>query len=151
MSIYSDRAAITRFLIDKGPDRDFVDCNGTIPLLTAIFSLAYECLAVLLDASVSIHYVHKSATTILHWTACWGDNRIVEIILRSRIGGLDIHTIDSKGRTPMQVLESRPNRPAGLDESFVRLLTSIVAEDIEGSDSEVYLNADEGGRQSSLV
>ncbi|KAL9127068.1 MAG: hypothetical protein Q9175_007808 [Cornicularia normoerica] len=143
-SVFCDRAAITQFLIDKGLDRDFVDPDGTTPLLKAVSNLAYECLTVLLAASVNIHYVHRSGATILHWTACWGDNRIVEILSRSQIRGLDIQAIDSKGRTPMQVLESRPNRPAGFDEYFARLLAGIAAANIEDSDSEVYLDADEG-------
>ena len=143
-SVFNDRAAITRFLIDKGLDPDLNDANGNTPLFTAISSLAHECLAVLLAASVNITHVNISGATVLHLTASWGDNRIIDTLLRSQIRGLDIQAIDMKGRSPMQVLESRPNRPSGLDESFARLLANIEAADIEDNDSEVFLDADDG-------
>ena len=119
------------------------DANGNSPLLTAICSLAYECLAVMLAASVNITRVNKSGATLLHLTACWGDDRIVDTLLRSQIRGLDVRAINKMGRSLMQVLASRPNRPVGLDKSFVKLLANIEAVDIKDNDSNVFLDADD--------
>lgn len=143
-SCLSDRAAITRFLIDQSLDPNRVDADENTPIFTAISGHGFECLAALLAAPVNMTHLNKKGATILHWTACWDDVQTVNILSGSRVRDLDTQAIDEKGRSLMQVLESHPNRPAGFDEAFAWLLANVErARADEGGISDVFFDCAE--------
>ncbi|MCJ1314219.1 hypothetical protein MMC25_007899 [Agyrium rufum] len=120
---------------------DYVDDDGSSALEECICHLSYEFLELLLGKKASYVTVNKFGWTVLHTTACMGDIRIVEILTRFGLRGVDPEAKNKAGDTARQMLEKRIASPSGFPEAFDRLLESVrEANEEDFVDAEEYLS-----------
>ena len=130
---------VAQFLVSEGFDKELADSEGNTALFHGLkFSSYRSRLKWLLAAGANVSHVNNAGSTFLHWTARWGDEKLMNIINNSNINprNISVDALDNKGRTAMQVLEERTDQPVGLREAFAMLVASIQAKQTEIEDVE---------------
>lgn len=133
---------IGSFLLKANANIRTASEGGETPPFHAIFGGSYEFLELLLQSGADCTNVTIQGSTILHFTAQHGDAKTTRILTSAGLRGINPDAIDSKGRTAMQVLEQRPVIEEGFKEAFRKLMDSIIATRVEGSeDSDTWFDA----------
>lgn len=119
---------VAHLLVSEGCDMELDDAEGNTALFFHIqFPYYRSVLGWLLAAGVNASHINKAGSTMLHWTARWGDTSLVNFLCNANLRSVDVNALDNKGRTAMQVLEERSDSPIGLLEAFTRLIACIQA------------------------
>ncbi|KAI9893379.1 MAG: hypothetical protein M1814_006675 [Vezdaea aestivalis] len=137
---------VAHFLISHGLNMELTDSQGNTALFRCFLSPNHQvALKMLLDIGVNVSHINKAGYTLLHWAARWGCKNHMDTLNNSHIRNIDVNALENRGRTAIQIFEERIDRPAGLQESFTNLISSIQANQLEDEDlSEEFFDAIEG-------
>ena len=129
--------AIT-YLLAHGVDINHRDWEGDTPLTEAIGQSAYAALSLLLEKGADYLEVNDEGFTVLHEAALNADAKTADILAATGLRGLDPEARDSKGRTALNILESRAGVTDDLWWSFVALLNSVRKANKKNEEDEMF-------------
>lgn len=117
--------AVAACLMKSGADINQVDNNGETPLFHAVYTDAYECIPLLLNADATYLGTTKARNTVLHIAAAESDLTMVALLTKAKLRGIDTAAKNSEGLTALEVCDARSEAPVGFKEAFERLLSSV--------------------------
>ncbi|CAN8096664.1 unnamed protein product [Discula destructiva] len=122
-----NHALVAAFLIEKGIDTNHRDWEGSNALGNCIPYNSLECAELLLglgSARSGIRNVDENGYSQLHYLAMFGTTQMMDLFAESGLCGLDPELKDNQGRTPLEVLD---NRPEGVElrKSFIGCLDAL--------------------------
>ncbi|XP_041358312.1 ankyrin-3-like [Gigantopelta aegis] len=109
-------ASLSRLLLNGGANVNAVCCQGSTPLLKALYAMRVnvQCVKVLLDAGADVEVQTISGRSVLHLAIIKCDEACVESIL---LAGANPNVQDNYGKTPLWI---------SVQENNVRLVPIIV-------------------------
>lgn len=122
-----DRISILKLLLDRGAEIGVADEYGGTALHLSVWANAHECARELLSRGADPSCVNIFGTNILHAAAEDGNERMLDILTKNGLQGLDVNVKDHNGHTAQQIFESRPGVADGLRSAFERLIGVIPA------------------------
>ena len=126
-----NRVGCGRHLMALGVGLNAPDWQGNTTPFAAITWLAYEFVEMLLGEArdrVDWHHANHMGQTVLHWTARFGDARLVAVLKTGAdcLRGAPLaERRDAAGRTAEEVCAQRVNPPDGLEVEFAGLIEAI--------------------------
>ena len=101
-------ASLSKLLLNGGADVNAVCCQGSTPLLKALYAMRVnvQCVKVLLDAGADVEVQTISGRSILHLAVLKCDEACVESIL---LAGANPNVPDNYGKTPLWIAVQENN------------------------------------------
>jgi len=125
----TDHVEVGRYLVAVGANKNNADEHGfgNSPLFAAISSHQCDFLEMLLDAGVNMEHKNHGGSTLLHWTARWGDVRTVKLLAtrKEQLRTVDPAHRDTAGKTARNVLDNRTAVPDLFADEFEKLISGL--------------------------
>ncbi|KAF4449902.1 Ankyrin repeat-containing protein [Fusarium austroafricanum] len=122
-----DRFPILKLLLDRGADIGVADEYGGTALHLSVWANAHECAKELLSRGADRNCANIFGTNILHAATEDADERMLEILTKDGLRGLDVNVEDNNGQTAQKIFGSRPGVTDELKSAFERLIKVIPA------------------------
>ncbi|KAL4730874.1 hypothetical protein ACLX1H_002916 [Fusarium chlamydosporum] len=106
---------------DRGADMGAADMDGDTAFHWGVWKNGHECVRELLNRGVNTGVVDSNGTNPFHVAAEHGDERMLHILAKDGLRGLNIDAKDQSGRTAQQIFQSRAAVTNGLRSAFERL------------------------------
>ncbi|KAF2489236.1 ankyrin [Lophium mytilinum] len=124
-AVKRDQHEIAEFLLSQGANINWRDWEGDTALTEADSHDATRCISMLLSRNADYTFVDEYVFTILHQVASCGSVRVANLLAEAELKGLDPNATNKKGKTALQVLESRVGVTGELLEAFKKLMDSV--------------------------
>ena len=114
-------------LLDYGADIEIADCNGDTALMESLFFNSDDSLKLLLERGADYSKTDSYGDPFLHDVAIYGGLGTIDVVADAKFKRLDIHALNKKGKTALELAREREVKPEGFVEAFEQLLANLKA------------------------
>ena len=119
-------------LLDCRADINLANQGGDTPLMESLCFNSDDVLKLLLEAGADYTKEVSYGDPILHDVAIYGGLRTIDVVRAAKLPGIDINATNKKGKTALQLVQQREEKPDGFVEAFQIMLDAIRDQRFEG-------------------
>lgn len=127
LAVSLNDVSMARYLVEVGADLEAKDAGGYNAFGQGIFYNAHEAVEFLFEVGVDWRLVSESGVTVLHLAAWDADERMLGILKRHGLSGVDVEGRTRRGSTAGEIFERREVVGEGTRRAWEELLTSVRA------------------------
>ena len=125
LATFQNYAALAEALLDYGADINALDNDGDSALHKAIHYNSHILVQLLLRRGAIYTQIDNIGNSILHPAATSHNLKILEILFAAKLRGIHTEAVNKEGKTALQIVQERVDKPDGFLEKFQELLTDI--------------------------
>ncbi|MCJ1356794.1 MAG: hypothetical protein MMC33_006790 [Icmadophila ericetorum] len=126
LAAFKNNAEVGARLFERGACIDKPDDDGDTALFVCLFKNSPTFLKMLLSKGADYRNINNFGSTVLHFTASYGNIKMIRVLISAKLRGLDTEAKDNEGRNVWDIVAERAGLPEGFKEAFEELLESIV-------------------------